>query len=256
MSDLLLALLKSLATKVAFEELGSGCSAVARGLVKLSARWLIADKERYEEQWLADLEDRKTPLRKFLFSIGLLRAAAVLRRETRRVNKPRDESPWAPLEDWVFDSKVGERPMTYRKIGLSKGRQAVQNVYCDPVNLIDDSIESLTLLTDWLVEDLDCSPMNGDDSSTKDGIRALSALRAIRAALPRLRIVRSNFEASPILPDAAFAPPDAAIEQYVERLRAELRQLLRLDEGTSEGPADDPNDAGSDNGNRHDGTCS
>jgi hypothetical protein len=57
-------------------------SMFSKWLIEQSARVLIDDKERYLEQWLADLEDRHTSLAKLLFALGILRAAAVLRRES------------------------------------------------------------------------------------------------------------------------------------------------------------------------------
>ena len=66
---------------MASEQQGSA-SALARWLVRRSARVLNQDRERYEEQWLADLEDRKTPLRKLWFALGVWRASVHLRRES------------------------------------------------------------------------------------------------------------------------------------------------------------------------------
>ena len=104
--------------------------------------------------------------------------------------------------------------------------------YRDPVTLIDQSIENLTYLIDWLLEDLDVGVLESD-LLAKDAIRSIAALRAIRALLPRLRIVRSNFVSSPSLPDATRVLPDHALGEFVERERARLRGLLDDPGGTS-----------------------
>lgn len=96
----------------------------------------------------------------------------------------------------------------------------------DPITLIDESIENLTYLIDWLLEDLDVGAF-GSELLARDAIRSIATLRAIRALLPRLRIVRSNFESWPSLPDAQRVTPDHVMGDYVERGRAELRKLLR-----------------------------
>ena len=98
----------------------------------------------------------------------------------------------------------------------------------DPITLIDESIENLTHLIDWLLEDIDARAFD-NDSLAKDAIRAIAALHAIRALLPRLRIVRSNFESWPSLPDARPTTPDQAMGMFIERARAQLRRLLGLD---------------------------
>lgn len=95
----------------------------------------------------------------------------------------------------------------------------------DPITLIDESIENLTYLIDWLLEDIHASALE-NESLAKDAIRAIAALRAIRALLPRLRIVRSNFESWPSLPDARRASPEHALGSFIERGRAQLRKLL------------------------------
>jgi hypothetical protein len=95
----------------------------------------------------------------------------------------------------------------------------------DPITLIDESIENLTYLIDWLLEDIDVSALQSD-LLAKDAIRSIAALRAIRALLPRLRIVRSNFESSPSLPDATRVTPDRALGDFVERGRTQLRKFL------------------------------
>ncbi len=99
--------------------------------------------------------------------------------------------------------------------------------YRDPISLIDESIENLTYLIDWLLEDIDASALD-NESLAKDAIRALAALHAIRALLPRLRIVRSNFESWPSLPDARRLSPDHAMDNFIERGRARLRKMLGL----------------------------
>mgnify|MGYP007039574527 CR=1 FL=1 len=100
--------------------------------------------------------------------------------------------------------------------------------YRDPITLIDDSIENLTYLIDWLLEDIDAGAVE-NEALAKDAIRAIAALRAIHALLPRLRIVRSNFESWPSLPDARKASPDQVMGTFIERGRARLRRLLGLD---------------------------
>ena len=97
----------------------------------------------------------------------------------------------------------------------------------DPITLIDESIENLTYLIDWLLEDLDVGAF-GSELLARDAIRAISALRAIRALLPRLRIVRANFESWPSLPDAKAPSPDQVMAKYVDRSRALLRKFLGL----------------------------
>jgi hypothetical protein len=97
----------------------------------------------------------------------------------------------------------------------------------DPITLIDESIENLTYLIDWLLEDIDVAALD-NETLAKDAIRAIAALHAIRALLPRLRIVRSNFESWPSLPDARQPSPEAAMERFIERSGALLRKLLGL----------------------------
>ena len=95
----------------------------------------------------------------------------------------------------------------------------------DPITLIDESIENLTYLVDWLLEDIDARAVD-NESLAKDAIRAIAALRAIRALLPRLRIVRSNFESWPSLPDPTLPSKNVGLENFVERGRTQLRNLL------------------------------
>lgn len=97
----------------------------------------------------------------------------------------------------------------------------------DPITLIDECIENLTYLIDWLLDDIDVSAIESE-AAAKDAIRAIAALRAIRAVLPRLRIVRANFESWPSLPDATRPSPDQAMAQLVDRSRTMLRKLLGL----------------------------
>lgn len=99
--------------------------------------------------------------------------------------------------------------------------------YRDPVSLIDDSIESLTYLIDWLLEDIDVGALESD-LLAKDAIRSIAALRAIRALLPRLRIVRSNFVSAPSLPDATRVPSDHALNEFIEKSRTQLRKRMGL----------------------------
>jgi len=95
----------------------------------------------------------------------------------------------------------------------------------DPITLIDESVENLTHLIDWLLEDIDVGALESD-LLAKDAIRSIAALRAIRAVLPRLRIVRSNFVSAPSLPDATRAPADQALIDFVDKEHAHLRKLL------------------------------
>jgi hypothetical protein len=97
--------------------------------------------------------------------------------------------------------------------------------YRDPITLIDESIENLTYLIDWLLEEIDVNAIQSE-AAAKDAIRAISALRAIRALLPRLRIVRANFESWPSLPDAKSQSPDQLMARYVDKSSAWLRGLL------------------------------
>jgi hypothetical protein len=99
--------------------------------------------------------------------------------------------------------------------------------YRDPITLIDESIENLTYLIDWLLEDIEVSAIESE-TAAMDAIRAIAALRAIRALLPRLRIVRANFESWPSLPDAKRPSPDHAMTNFVDRSRALLRKFLGL----------------------------
>lgn len=99
--------------------------------------------------------------------------------------------------------------------------------YRDPITLIDESIENLTYLIDWLLEDIDVSAIH-NEAAAKDAIRAIAALRAIRALLPRLRIVRANFETWPSLPDAKAPSQDQVMANYVDKSNAWLRRLLGL----------------------------
>lgn len=105
----------------------------------------------------------------------------------------------------------------------------------DPISLIDDSIENLTYLIDWLLEDIDVGALRSD-LLAKDAIRSIAALRAIRAVLPRLRIVRSNFESQPSLPDATRKPPDHALSEFVEKGRTQIRKYLNEPRGGSSAP--------------------
>lgn len=88
MKELLIVLgalvLKTIFSKIIGDEFNAICPKLAHWLVKRSARWLVSDAERYEEEWLADLEARKTPTRKLLYAMGLPWSAAALRRESIR----------------------------------------------------------------------------------------------------------------------------------------------------------------------------
>lgn len=99
--------------------------------------------------------------------------------------------------------------------------------YRDPIVVIDDTIDNLMYLVEWWLEDLDVAVALHCDLLTKDDVKSLAALRATRALLPRLRIVRSNYESAPSLPDAVGYAADRAMIEYVERGREELRKILR-----------------------------
>jgi hypothetical protein len=98
--------------------------------------------------------------------------------------------------------------------------------YRDPVSVIDETIENLVYLIDWLLEDIDVGVFTSD-LLAKDAIKSMAALRATRALLPRLRIVRSNYEGAPSLPDATRASPDRPLIDFVDEERMHLRRLLR-----------------------------
>ncbi len=82
MSDLLLTIVKAIFGKLLLDELQTAISSITQWLVRRSADQLVDERERYLEQWLADLEDRKTPLRKLLFAAGIVWAAYALRRDS------------------------------------------------------------------------------------------------------------------------------------------------------------------------------
>jgi hypothetical protein len=98
--------------------------------------------------------------------------------------------------------------------------------YRDPIVVIDQTIDNLVYLVEWWLEDLDVSLAKDFDLLTKDDAKTLSALRATRVLLPRLRIVRSNYESGPSLPDASGYSKDRAMAEYVEQGRTQLRQLI------------------------------
>jgi hypothetical protein len=80
MIEILVFLLKAIAGKVISDEVVSGTVGLARWIVKLSASHLCgSQRERYEEEWLANLADRPTAIRKLLFAADCMRAACVMR---------------------------------------------------------------------------------------------------------------------------------------------------------------------------------
>lgn len=99
--------------------------------------------------------------------------------------------------------------------------------YRDPIIVIDETIDNLMYLVEWWLEDLDVAAALDCELLTWDDAKSLAALRAARALLPRLRIVRSNYESSPTLPDASGYVRDRAMVEYIERERVELRKLMR-----------------------------
>ena len=98
--------------------------------------------------------------------------------------------------------------------------------YRDPIVVIDETIDNLVYLVEWWLEDLDLAVARDFDLLTRDDAKTISALRATRVLLPRLRIVRSNYEGSPLLPDAKGQPRDHEFDEFCERSRTELRRLL------------------------------
>jgi hypothetical protein len=108
--------------------------------------------------------------------------------------------------------------------------------YRDPVVVIDETLDNLVYLVEWWLEDLDVAVARDFDLLTLEDVKSLSALRATRALLPRLRIVRSNYESSPSLPDAKGYTRDREMDEFCERSRSELRRLLqRPGEGSPPG---------------------
>jgi hypothetical protein len=98
--------------------------------------------------------------------------------------------------------------------------------YRDPVVVIDETIDNLVYLVEWWLEDLELAVPRDFDLLAREDAKTVSALRATRALLPRLRIVRSNYESSPSLPDARGQSRDRALEELCERSRIELQRLL------------------------------
>lgn len=108
--------------------------------------------------------------------------------------------------------------------------------YRDPVLVIDETLDNLVYLVEWWLEDLDMAATPRVDFLTWDDVKTVSALRATRALLPRLRIVRSNYENAPSLPDASGYTRDHAMTNYIERSRTQLRPLMN----PSASPLDPP----------------
>ena len=98
--------------------------------------------------------------------------------------------------------------------------------YRDPIVVIDETIDNLVYLVEWWLEDLDIAVARDFDLLTREDAKTISALRASRVLLPRLRIVRSNYEGSPLLPDAKGQSRDRVFDEYCELSRDELRRLL------------------------------
>jgi hypothetical protein len=91
------------------EEFGAGCGALARSLVRRTAALQPRTRERYEEEWLATLEERRTPLRQLLFALGIWRKRGVLRRqlEFEKVHLP----PEVAAAKWFVDVMNSPSPM-------------------------------------------------------------------------------------------------------------------------------------------------
>jgi hypothetical protein len=87
MNELFFALLKGLLGKIVTDEFSAGCQAFAEWLVRKSAGRLATDRDRYLEQWLADLNDRKSSLQKLFFAFGIVIASAVLRQPAASVRR-------------------------------------------------------------------------------------------------------------------------------------------------------------------------
>lgn len=98
--------------------------------------------------------------------------------------------------------------------------------YRDPILVIDETLENLVYLVEWWTEDLDVVVAREVEQMTWEDVKSIAALRATRALLPRLRLVRSNYEGSPSLPDAKGHPREQVLDEYCERSRIELRRLL------------------------------
>ncbi|WP_129782021.1 hypothetical protein [Peristeroidobacter soli] len=77
--DALLALLKALLVKAISSELAVVLSEIPAWLVKKSAATLRKDAERTAALWLADLDARKTPLRKAIFAASVFRTTMASR---------------------------------------------------------------------------------------------------------------------------------------------------------------------------------
>ena len=98
--------------------------------------------------------------------------------------------------------------------------------YRNPILVIDETIDNLVYLVEWWLDDLEIPAAGESYLLTWDDAKTISALRATRALLPRLRIVRSNYESGPNLPDASGYTRDRAMAEYVEQSRTELRRLI------------------------------
>ena len=98
--------------------------------------------------------------------------------------------------------------------------------YRDPIVVIDQTLENLVYLVEWWLEDLELGAARNVELLTRDDAKTLSALRATRALLPRLRIVRSNYESGPALPDVRGYSKDRAMAEYVEQGRTDLRRWM------------------------------
>ena len=108
--------------------------------------------------------------------------------------------------------------------------------YRDPILVIDETIDNLVYLVEWWLEDLDITVAHDFDLLRREDAKTISALRATRVLLPRLRIVRSNYESSPLLPDAKGFARDRELDEFCERSRVELRRLLHpSDDGAPPG---------------------
>jgi hypothetical protein len=91
--------------------MSTAASKFAGWLIKRSAWMLIEDSERYAEQWLADLEDRRTSLRKLLFAFGIWRASRELSRELEKAPLPPAEAAAA----WIIQFKDGPLRIDQRR---------------------------------------------------------------------------------------------------------------------------------------------
>lgn len=145
-----------------------------------------------------------------------------------RARKHRARFPTAPLRGRRTRLLRAPGYLYIKSVRLSPSARAMD--YRDPVRVIDETIENLVYLVDWWLEDIDAGALRSDLLAT-DAVKSIAALRATRALLPRLRIVRSNYESAPSLPDAIHVSVDRRLEEHIENERTQLRILMRQRRG-------------------------